>query len=150
MKLRESEDASSILELALILPPALLIACAIFNYAFWIQKAIRLQEAAAAGAAYGAIPGNASNSTGMIQAANYSATGSPTGGSGVTVTATNFYACTPGGTQVTVDTSCPSGAAFHYVQVTASTTASATVRNALLPSSLALTGIATLRVESYP
>lgn len=150
MTQRAGENGSTLLELALILPVALLVACGIFNYAFWIRRAMLLQEAAAAGAAYGALPGNVHDSAGMVQIANYSVTGSASGNSAITVSATDFYTCSPGGSQVTVSTSCSVGAPYHYVQVTTSMTPNATVHNALLPTSLALTGQATFRVETYP
>jgi Flp pilus assembly protein TadG len=150
MTQRTGENGSSLIELALILPVALLVACGVFNYAFWIRREMVLQAGAAAGAAYGALPGNAHDSTGMVQAANYSVTGTASGNSAITVTAANFYACSPGGSQVTASTSCSVGAPYHYVQVTTSMTPNATVRSVLLPTSITLTGQATFRVETYP
>jgi Flp pilus assembly protein TadG len=150
MGLRKSEEGSSLIELAVLLPVLLLISFSIFDYAFWLQKAIRLQEAAEAGAAYGAIPGNATDTAGMTQAANFSATGSRSGTSGFVATPTTFYTCSPGGTQVTLQTSCSGRVPFHYVQVTTSMTSTATVGYSLLPSSVKLTGRASLRVEAQP
>jgi Flp pilus assembly protein TadG len=150
MSLRESEEGSSLIELALLLPVLLLLACSLFNFAFWIQKAMRLQEAAEAGVAYGAIPGNTHDVAGMTRAANRSATGSSAGGGGFLATPTDFYTCSPGGSQVTLQTSCSGIAPLHYVQVTTSITSGAAVRYSLVPSSFTITGKATLRVEAQP
>jgi len=150
MGLWKSEEGSSLIELALLLPVLLLLAFSLFNYAFWIQKAMCLQEAAEAGAAYGAIPGNTNDITGITQAANLSATGSRTGATGFLATPTTFYTCSPGGAQVTLQTSCSGIAPFHYVQVTTTMTAHASIAFSLMPSSFALTGRAAFRVEAQP
>jgi len=150
MRLRESEEGSSVIELAVLLPVLLLLACSLFNFAFWIQKAMRLQEAAEAGAAYGAIPGNTHDTAGMTQAANLSGTGSSSGGGGFVATPTDFYTCSPGGAQVTLQTSCSGIAPLHYVQVTTSITSGAAVPYSLLPANFKITGKATLRVEAQP
>jgi len=150
MSLWKSEEGSSLIELAVLLPVLLLLAFSLFNYAFWIQKAMCLQEAAAAGAAYGAIPGNTNDVTGMTQAANISATGSRTGAAGFVATPTSFYTCSPGGAQVTLQTSCSGIAPFHYVQVTTSMKSGATIGYSLVPSSIQLAGRAAFRVEAQP
>jgi len=143
------EEGSALVEMAFILPVMLLIAFGIFDYAFWIQKSMLLQEAANAGAAYGAIPGQSSSHSGMKGVAYYNATGSTSGAPGYTASATDFYVCTPGGTQVTSSASCPLGAPFHYVQVTIGITpAAAALKYPLVPSSLSLSATATYRVES--
>jgi Flp pilus assembly protein TadG len=137
-----------VVELALVLPVLMLMAFGTFDYAFWIEKSIELQGAANSGAAYGAIPGNSTDHHGMTVVTNYNATGSLTGAAGFTATATDFYTCSPGGAQISSTGTCPSGDAFHYVQVTASQTSAVSVFYKFLPTSQALSATATLRVEA--
>jgi Flp pilus assembly protein TadG len=145
-----SDDGSALIEFALILPLAVLMLAYMVDYALWIQKAMQLQDAASAAAAYGAIPGNSSNSSQMTTLANFIVTGSPTGAAWLTVNATDFYTCSPGGAQVTATTSCPTGAPYHYVQVTTSATQSSLLGFRAIASSLPLSGAATYRVEVTP
>ncbi len=150
MKLANSEEGSSLIEMALILPLMLLIVFSLVNYALFLQKAMVVQDAAAAGAQYGTIPGNATNSSAMIQIANYDVTGSLSGASGFTANANNFYTCTPGGAHVTATTSCPAGAPLHYVQVTTSLTANSLLPYPGTPFTQTINGSATYRVEVTP
>jgi Flp pilus assembly protein TadG len=150
MRLVRSENGSILVEFAFVLPLLVLMLAYMVDYALWIQKAMQLQDAASAAAAYGAIPGNATNSTAMTQLANYIVTGSATGAAWLTVNATNFYSCSPGGSQVTATTSCPTGAPYHYVQVTVSASPTSQLGYRIIPSSLALSGSATYRVEVTP
>jgi Flp pilus assembly protein TadG len=147
MTLANSEEGSSLIEMAVILPLLILIVFSIADYAFYIQEAIQVQDAASAGAAYGTIPGNSSDTATMIELANYDATGSFSGATGFTANATNFYSCTPGGAHVAVNASCPTGAPFHYVQVTTSLAASSILPYFATPGTETLTGSATYRVE---
>jgi Flp pilus assembly protein TadG len=150
MRLVRSENGSILIEFAFVLPLLVLTLAYMVDYALWIQKAMQLQDAASAAAAYGAIPGNATASSSMTQLANYIVTGSPTGASWLTVNSTNFYTCSPGGTQVTATTSCPTGAPYHYVQVTVSASPTSQLGYRVIPSTMALTGTATYRVEVTP
>ncbi len=149
-KLSQSEDGSILIEFALLLPPLVLMLAYMVDYALWIQKAMQLQDAAMAAAAYGAMPGKAANTSQMTSLANYIATGSTSGAAWFTVTPTNFWTCSPGGSQVTATTSCPTGAPYHYVKVTTSATQPALLGFRGISSSLALGGSATYRVEVTP
>lgn len=149
-KLSRSEDGSILIEFALLLPPLILMMAYMVDYALWIQKAMQLQDAASAAAAYGAIPGNSSNTSQMTTLANFIATGSPTGAAWLTVSATNFWTCSPGGAQVTASTSCPTGAPYHYVKVTTSGSQGALLGFRGIASTLTLGGAATYRVEVTP
>jgi Flp pilus assembly protein TadG len=138
------------IEMAVILPLLLLVVYSLVDYAFFIQRAIQVQDAASAGAEYGTIPGQSGNSATMIQLANYDATGSLSGAPNFTANATNFYTCTPGGAHVTATTSCPSGAPYHYVQVSTSLTATNAIPFPGVPNTRTLTGLAIYRVEVTP
>jgi Flp pilus assembly protein TadG len=144
------DEGSGLIELALCLPLTLLIVFAIVNYAQWIQKAILLQDAAAAGASYGTIPGNSTNHTNMVAVANWNATGSVNGATGFTATANDFYTCSPGGSQVTATSSCPTGAPYHYVQVNTATSVKNFIPWPGIPSTIAIKGQAIYRVEVTP
>jgi Flp pilus assembly protein TadG len=144
------EDGSSLIELAIVLPFVMLIVFSMVDYAFFIQKAIQVQDAASAGASFGAIPGNSGNSATMIQLANFDATGSLTGATGFVAKASDFYTCTPGGAQVTATYSCPTGAPFHYVQVTTSLTATSLLAYPGVPRTQTINGSAIYRVEVTP
>jgi Flp pilus assembly protein TadG len=136
--------------MAVSLPLLLLIVFSMVDYAFFIQKAIQVQDAASTGAAFGTIPGNSANSTTMVQLANYAATGSYNGATGFTANATNFYTCSPGGAQVTATTTCPTGAPYHYVQVTTSLSSTSLVPVPGLPRTQTISGSAIYRVEVTP
>jgi Flp pilus assembly protein TadG len=150
MQLLRTDEGSSLIEMAFILPVVLLLVFSLVDYALWIQKEIQYQDAASTAAAYGALPGNATDSSTMTQLATYNATGQYTAPSGFNVNATNFYSCTPGGTHVTATTACPTGAPYHYVQVTTSSSAANLIAFPGIPSSLTLSGAATYRVEVTP
>jgi Flp pilus assembly protein TadG len=151
MKLVRSEQGSSLIELAIILPMMLLIVFSLVDYALFIQKAIVVQDAAAAAAQYGTIPGYSTNSSSMVQIANYNVTGSLSGASGFTANATNFYTCTPGGSHVMVTATCSSGGApLHYVQVTTSLTANNLLPFPGTPLTQTINGSAIYRVEVTP
>jgi Flp pilus assembly protein TadG len=159
MKRGRSEDGSILIEFALLLPPLVLMLAFMVDYALWIQKAMQIQDAAAAAAAYGAIPGKSSNTTQMTQLANYIATGSVNGASWFKVNSPatmSFYSCTPGGTHVTATTSCPTGAPYRYVQVTTTASPAGLLGDTfipasiVIPSSMTLSGSATYRVEGTP
>jgi Flp pilus assembly protein TadG len=149
-KISRSEDGSILIEFALILPPLVLMLAYMVDYALWIQKAMQLQDAASAAAAYGAMPGKATNTSQMTSLANYIATGSTNGAAWLTVTATNFWTCSPGGTQVTATTSCPTGAPYHYVKVTTNGRQASLLGFRGISASLTLGGAATYRVEVTP
>ncbi len=154
MRTLRSEDGSILIEFAIILPIAVLMLAYMVDYALWIQKEMQYQDAASAAAAYGAMPGNARNSTtnkaSMTALANYVATGSTSGAAWFTVTSNEFYTCSPGGSTVTATTSCPTGAPYHYVQVTTSATQTGLLGFRGVPTSLTLGGSAIYRVEVTP
>jgi Flp pilus assembly protein TadG len=138
-----SERGVALIEFALFLPILTFLFVGIVDYALEIQEAMQIQEAAAAGAAYGTIPGNQSNLTGMQTAAQNAAAGI----SGFSAVATEIYECTAGGSTVTSSTTCSGyGTPITYVQVTTSATIPVYLAYPGMPSSLTLHGGATYRV----
>jgi Flp pilus assembly protein TadG len=150
MKFRRADQGDALIELALLLPVLLLIVFYMVDAVFWVQKAMQIQAAASAGAAYGAVPGNSANHSGMVQIANFDATGNINGAAHFSAVATDFYTCSPGGSTVTATTSCPTGAPYHYVKVTTSATASRVVDFPGIPSSQTMGFSAIYRVEVTP
>lgn len=150
MKFANSEAGSSLIEMAVIMPLLFLIVFSLVDYALFIQKAIIVQDATSAAAQYGTIPGNSANSSAMVQIVNYDVTGSLNGANGFTAAATNFYTCSPGGAHVTATTPCPTGAPYHYVQVTATLTANNLFPFRGTPITQTINGAAIYRVEVTP
>ncbi len=148
MRWQRDEAGSALVELALFLPLYVPVLIGIADYAFLIVQEINLQEAAAAGAAYGTIPGNYTNLAGMQNAANASA---PMLGSSMSVTAVNTYGCSSGGPPVGATATCPGGGGpLMFVQVTTNYTGSAVLKFAGFPSTLAMQGFASFEVPPAP
>jgi Flp pilus assembly protein TadG len=147
MSLLRCERGVAMIEFALFLPILAFLFVGVVDYALEIQQTLQIQEAASAGAAYGAIPGNQKSVTGMQTAAQNAASGV----SGFSATASDIFACSPGGTAVTSATSCSGyGTPIEYVQVKTSATIPALLAYPGMPSSLTLHGSATYRVPWQP
>ncbi|WP_263376230.1 TadE/TadG family type IV pilus assembly protein [Granulicella aggregans] len=133
--LRDS-DGSAMVEFAVFLSVLMMILVGMVDYAVAIQEAMQLQVAATAGAAWGAIPGNEGNLSGMQTAATNAATGV----SGFSVTATNLWTCSAGGSSVASTSTC-SGGVTPYKYVVVKTSAS-------VPSPLSFPGVSPSRTLS--
>jgi Flp pilus assembly protein TadG len=125
--LRDS-DGSAMVEFAVFLSVLVMILVGMIDYAVAIQ--------ATAGAAWGAIPGNEGNLSGMQTAATNAATGV----SGFSVTATNLWTCSAGGSSVASTSTC-SGGVTPYKYVVVKTSAS-------VPSPLSFPGVSPSRTLS--
>jgi len=134
-------------EFAVCLPLLLLLVAGIVDCALMIQEAMLVNDAASAGAAYGAIPGRHGDLAGMEAAATAAAKGV----SGFSATATDVYACTAGGAEVSSTASCSGyGTPIEYVKVQTSATAQSILGFPGIPSSVNLSGTALFRVEWTP
>jgi Flp pilus assembly protein TadG len=143
MRLLRSESGVALIEFSLFLPILAFLFVGIVDYALELQEGLQVQEAAAAGAAYGVTPGNQKDLAGMQTAAQNAALGV----SGFSATAVDVYTCTPGGTTVTSGSTCSGyGTPITYVQVTTSATIPVFLAYPGMPSSLTLHGAATYRV----
>ncbi len=142
----------------MLVETAVVMSLMVFTFAYvadtalWIKRAIELQNAVMVGASYGTIPGSQVDTAGMKQWANYDISGGNGAGTpSVTMNATSFYACTPGGSQVSFGATCSTGSApIQYVKVTATSTVSGLLRYSIIPSSIPLTTSATYRVYGNP
>jgi Flp pilus assembly protein TadG len=146
MKKPGAESGSVLVEFAVSLSVLTLVFMGIADYGLMIQQAMLVTEAATAGAAYGVIPGNQSNLSGMETAARNTASGV----SGFNVVAVDVFTCTPGGASVSSSASCTGyGTPIEYVQVTTSATVNPLLSWAGI-SSTAVTGTASFRVPWTP
>ncbi len=147
MKLLSSDSGNALVEFALILPIFVFIVLGLVNYSLRIQSAMQLAEAANAGAAFGAIPGNLANVTGMQNAARAAAPGI----TGLTAVASQIWTCTPGGTQVASSSTCSGyGTPIQYVDVTTSASVPALFSWPGLSSALTLSQTVYIRVPWTP
>ena len=147
MRLLRSEDGNALVELALFLPLLTFLFVGVVDYGLEIQQKMKIAEAAAAGAAFGAMPGNAKNYAGMQLAATNSATGV----TGFSAVASTVYTCTPGGTVVSSGSSCTGyGTPITYVQVKASATVPTMLSFPGMPINIALQHTASYRVPWQP
>jgi Flp pilus assembly protein TadG len=145
---KQSESGAALVEFALIAFLMLMILAGIVDYAMFIQAAFQVQEAAAAGAQYSAIPGNQDLSVAANLAATqywttYAQSGSTTGVSNFQVTATNIWRCTPSGGNVSYSATCSGyGTPVEYVQVTTQGSFAGVLMFPGIPASLTVNGVA--------
>lgn len=139
--MRESEQGSSLLETALLLPMILLMVAGAIDFGRGYAVAIQVASAAQAGALYGVQ--NPGDTTGMENAATLDAPGLTT----LTTSATYGCECYDGSSAVP-DCTAPPTCANNYVNY-ASVTASATYTPLLsypgIPKTLTLTNTVRLR-----
>jgi hypothetical protein len=146
MKILGDASGSVLVELAVWISVFVLIFVGIVNYAFLIEEGIQVQEAAAAGAEYGTIPGHYNDFTGMVAAAKASVS-SQVLSTMDTPVAVNVYSCSPGGAAVLRTASCyDGGTPLMFVQVTTSVTESQVLQYVGMPSTLTMTGFASYEV----
>ena len=145
VNLIRQESGQALIEFALISTLFLLLFAGIVDYGIYIHQQMELNEAAAAAAAYGTIPGNQKATANMQTLALYTAGDV----SGMTAASIYFYSCTPGSTHVASTYACNStfdSNPLMYVQVTTNATVPAALKWSGISSSLTLQGQATYRV----
>jgi Flp pilus assembly protein TadG len=146
-RLLRCERGQALIEFAVFLPMLLFTISAIVDYAMYIQAEIQMQAAAAVGAEYGIYPGNTSDTSGMESSATYAANHSGMSVSNFSVTASDEYSCTAGGTLQSTPPACSGNAPYEFVQVSTSGTFSALMGFTKLPASLTLYGFAQYEVQ---
>jgi Flp pilus assembly protein TadG len=145
-RLLREESGSILVEVAVYMSLFVLILVGIVDYCFLIEARMQVQEAAAAGAQYGTIPGKYNDFTGMEAAATASVTTkiAPYMSQPVAV---NIYACSPGGSAVSRTATCSDGGTpLMFVQVTTSITQTPVMRYTGISSSYTMTGFASYEV----
>jgi Flp pilus assembly protein TadG len=147
VRLPADESGSALLEFALILSVMVFLLLGTVDYTCYILREMQIQNAATAGAAYGAVPGNESNLTGIQ---SYTVALAPYV-NGVTATATNVWACSPGGTSVLSTSLCTGNVTpYKYVVVTTKATIPVAMTYPGIPASTALKATAMMRVPWTP
>jgi len=132
-----------LIEFAIILPVLVLLLLGMSGYTLSIHGAMQLQAAAAAGAAFGAIPGNEANLSGMQAVAANAAAGI----SGFTAAASTLWACSAGGPAVASTSTCSSGVTpYKFVIVKTSGSAPFALNYPGISSKRTLYGSATFQV----
>jgi Flp pilus assembly protein TadG len=138
------DRGSALVEFALFLTFLVPVFTGVVDYSFFIQKRMQIQNAAAAAAAYGAVPGNWSNTSGMQTIA----TTVVKGVANFSSNASDLYVCTPGGASVASTYTCSGGVTpFEYVVVTTSGTVPAALNFPGIPANLAMSSTVSLRVQ---
>lgn len=146
-QLSADESGSALIEVAFALPLLALLLGGTVDYGLYTERKMQAVEAANAAAAYGALPGNQLNTSGITTAAQ---TASPSLTS-ISVSPTYFWTCTPGGSHVTNTSICSGyGTPIQYVLVMTSATISAPMPLPGLGSSFTVNGQATYRVRWKP
>jgi Flp pilus assembly protein TadG len=144
MNRAKTQRGNATIELGLLFTVLLLLFLGVIDFALVTQQAMIVSEAAYAGAQYGAMSGNSSN-TAMMQTI---ATNSATGIAGFSATATKWCACSPGGTTVSCASTCSTyGTPIAYVQVVTTATASMLFKYTAIPLTVPLNGVCILRVQ---
>ena len=147
MNFLRDESGNALVEFALILPLFCFIILGTVNYSLRIQQAMQITEAASAGAAYGILPGNQADLAGMRNAAVNAAPGL----SGMTITASQLWTCTPGGTSVLSSSICSGyGTPIQYVQVQTSASVPALFAWPGVSAAMTVQQTATYRVPWTP
>jgi Flp pilus assembly protein TadG len=122
----------------------MLLLLGVIDFGLVIQQAMVVNEAAYAGAQYGAMSGNSTNYAAMQTIATNSAKGI----SGFTATATKWCACSAGGASVSCASTCVSyGTPVAYLQVITTATASLLFKYTSIPLTVPLRGVCVLRVQ---
>ncbi|HET9099687.1 MAG TPA: TadE/TadG family type IV pilus assembly protein [Acidobacteriaceae bacterium] len=144
---KRSDTGQSLVELALMFPIFILLLVGAAEFGRLAYAAIEVSNAARAGASYGSLSHiTASDFTNIELVATTDAANL----TGVTATATNFCACSTGGTITcsTALTSCPSPARIiEYVQVNTSASFDPLFHLPGIPTTFPLSGQAIMRVE---
>lgn len=144
---KRSDTGQSLVELALMFPIFILLLVGAAEFGRLAYAAIEVSNAARAGASYGSLSHITASDFPNIELA---ATTDAANLTGVTATATNFCACSTGGTITcsTALTSCPSPARIiEYVQVNTSASFDPLFHLPGIPTTFPLSGQAIMRVE---
>ena len=133
----------SFIETALFLPFLLLLCCGVMDFGRVVYAGIEIANAARAGVQYGALtPGHSGDTDGMEEAAIADA-----GDLGKTVTASAGNFCMCGSSKVDCTTSCGLEKPAGYVTVTANYTFNTLFSYPGVPSQVALSRTAKMRVQ---
>jgi len=138
------ERGSGLVEFTLLILVLMLLALGVFDFGIFIQQGMAVSSAARAGAEFGAVDGNASNTAGMISAAHSAAPNVTS----LNVSAATWCTCTPNGTTVDCGSLCNTyDLPIQYVQVNTGATVPVMIRFPGIPQFIPLAGSSTIRAK---
>jgi Flp pilus assembly protein TadG len=142
---RRRQRGNVLVEFAMTSTVLLIIACGVTGFSRIFNIASMAAGAAAAGVQYGGLsPAHYGNLTGMQNAALADTGNYP----GATATASQFCACSLGGTQVSCPATCSSGATPEtYIQVSVTIPYQSVISYPMLPNPVNVTQVACARVQ---
>ena len=142
---RKSERGNALIEFALCSVVLFLLSCGVADFARLVTLARLADGGATAGTQYGALsPAHYGDLQGMQDAAT-AATGNYTG---ATASATQFCACSVGGSQVSCPASCrDSENPETYINVTVTIPFTAVINYPMIPNPVNITSSSTVRVK---
>ena len=144
MSFRASQSGNLLLEFALSSTVLFLLMFGVVDFSRIFSQACAVQGAARAGTQYGMLsPAHYNDFAGMQNAALASA-GNPTG---MTATATQFCACSIGGSAQSCPATCSSGSPETYIQMTVTMPYSTMYSYPGVPAVTNLSGTSTVRVQ---
>ena len=147
MRLWRQEDGSVLVEVALVLPLLVIILIGAVDYSLLLQRQLRIQSAAAAGAAYLTLPSR----TNDLAGAQHGALQTISDVEGAQASAQRYWTCSPGGTHVSSNSTCTSSrAAMQWVQVDVAASGAPLFRFPGLSPNDVLQKSATERVQWMP
>ena len=143
--LLHSDSGQVLIEFAVISTLFILLFAGIVDYGIYIHHEIELTESSATGATLATYPFQQEQTASQQELGTLSTEDIPN----ASVTATYFYTCTPGGTQVASTAICNANYDYRplmYVQVVSSAPVPAALRWAGISSNLSLSGTSIYRV----
>jgi len=136
---REREEGQALIEFALFFSLFALIFAGIVDFSIFIRQDLELTWAAEAGAAYGTVPGHSTDTAGITFAASQAAPDI----SGMSISVSDVYACSPGGSSVGGTSTCTDGyPPMKFVQVQTGATVSSVFTWAGLTKNITMQGFA--------
>lgn len=140
------QSGSALVEFAVFTPILMIMLCGVMDFSRVIYAGIAVASAARAGVQFGALtPGNSGDTNGMIQAAVDDAANQ--GLTGLTASARNFCGCAGSTSEVACSATCSGATPNGYVEVTATYTFHTLVNMYGVPSSVAISKSARMRVQ---
>jgi len=138
------ERGSGLVEFTLLILVLMLLALGVFDFGVFIQQGMAISAAARAGAEFGAVDGNASNTAGMVSAAQSAAPNV----TALSVSSATWCTCTPNGTTVSCGSLCNTyDLPIQYVQVKTGATVPVMIQFPGIPHSIQLAGSSIIRAR---
>ncbi len=140
----KDDRGSALIEFSIMMPLIVFVFLAAMDYAFVLQQAMVVADAATNGTRYAEASGNGTNVAGMATAAQAAATGIPN----FTAAASNYCACPPSGSVIACTSTCASGNnPAEYAKVATLASVPLFFKVTGIPGTIALSASSTMRVS---